>query len=299
MERAMERAQTLAVAGLEHWNAPSARTTRETFTHDARKMRAHDASRVMAARSMRSMCSIPATTRMRARSMSRSMPAGRVPSRARALFIIFLLKKRKEEMENSPPLMETPAAFARRLGVHKSTISRAIQSGRLTVVSGKLDVQKSLSDWRSTAAGTRPDVSARLEEQRRAAGIAPKDAPPSVATEPGEILLPEPQESSGLAHYTRLLLSAQNNRDRLALQMEAGKRFPLPAVEDEAQALGATLRGALERLVDQSAPRLAITRDNAERRTLLVEQVKVLSLTLRRELPRALRRLRLAGKKAA
>jgi hypothetical protein len=101
-----------------------------------------------------------------------------------------------------------------------------------------------------------------------------------------------------LADYTQAMLASQNALARLSIQIRTHKRYPADAIHDEAQALGATLRGALERLVDQTAPRLAVQRDQAARRAILVEQVKALGRTLRREMPRALRRLRLAGKKA-
>ena len=64
-----------------------------------------------------------------------------------------------------------------------------------------------------------------------------------------------------LADYTQALLASQNALARLSIQLRTHKRYPADAIHDEAQALGATLRGALERLVDQTAPRLAVQRD--------------------------------------
>ena len=223
-------------------------------------------------------------------------------------------------------LLETPAAFARRLGVHKSTISRAISAGRLVLDGGFLDVEVSLRLWQATKPGLRPDVLARHAAKRSPAmpgamlpAPAPRSAPEDAAAdaeaedddaatdldrllggdEDGESA--QPADASGaprLADYTQALLASQNALARLSIQLRTHKRYPAGAIHDEAQALGATLRGALERLVDQTAPRLAVQRDPAARRALLVEQVKALGRTLRREMPRALRRLRLAGKKA-
>ncbi len=215
-------------------------------------------------------------------------------------------------MEASP-LRETPAAFARRLGVHKSTISRAIAAGRLHLDGGFLDVDTSLRLWQATKPGLRPDVLARhaakrgqaIPEAHPAAECAGADVgdaddlselPADAATET------TPAAADGaprLADYTQSLLASQNALARLSIQLRTHKRYPADAMHDEAQALGATLRGALERLVDQTAPRLAVQSDPAARRALLEEQVKALGRTLRREMPRALRRLRLAGKKTA
>lgn len=222
-------------------------------------------------------------------------------------------------------LLETPAAFARRLGVHKSTISRAISAGRLVLDGGFLDVEVSLRLWQATKPGLRPDVLARHAAKRSPAipEAAPASAAPRSAAETAagaaeddhaatdlDRLLGGDEDGEGsppaaaagsprLADYTQALLAAQNALARLSIQLRTHKRYPADAIHDEAQALGATLRGALERLVDQTAPRLAVQRDPAARRALLVEQVKALGRTLRREMPRALRRLRLAGKKTA
>ena len=221
-------------------------------------------------------------------------------------------------------LLETPAAFARRLGVHKSTISRAISAGRLVLDGGLLDVDASLRLWQATKPGLRPDVLARHAAKRSPAipeaipaAAAPRSAPETASgaaedddaaagmdrllggDEDGDGSPPAAAGSPRLADYTQALLAAQNAMARLSIQLRTHKRYPADAIHDEAQALGATLRGALERLVDQTAPRLAVQRDPAARRALLVEQVKALGRTLRREMPRALRRLRLAGKKTA
>jgi hypothetical protein len=228
------------------------------------------------------------------------------------------------------PLRETPAAFARRLGVHKSTISRAIAAGRLHLDGGFLDVDASLRLWQATKPGLRPDVLARHAAKRgqaipeaHPAAATPRSAPARLgdnaeaaeyagddagdADDLSEIPADAATETTPaaadgaprLADYTQSLLASQNALARLSIQLRTHKRYPADAMQAEAQALGATLRGALERLVDQTAPRLAVQSDPGARRALLEEQVKALGRTLRREMPRALRRLRLAGKKTA
>ena len=71
----------------------------------------------------------------------------------------------------------------------------------------------------------------------------------------------------------------------------------LSAKAEEAGGIGATMRAAIERIIDQTAPRLAVMRDDAERRRLIDAEVRRVRWMLRRELPRALRRMRSAGVK--
>lgn len=200
---------------------------------------------------------------------------------------------------------ETPAAFARRLGVNKSTVCRAIQSGRLILVDGLLEVASSMHRWKNTKTGQRPDVAARHAANRRAGNpeATPKDIAPPAAAEAAELPLTTPDDGAdsgppSLATHTQELLAAQNAMARLSIQLRTHKRYPLESISREAQALGATLRSALERLVDQTAPRLAVQHDPDARRATLAGEVARLQRLLRREMPRALRRLRSEGKNA-
>ena len=196
---------------------------------------------------------------------------------------------------------ETPAAFARRLGVNKSTVCRAIQSGRLILVDGLLDVASSLHRWKNTKTGQRPDVAARHAADRRSANPAatPEEIAPPAPAEESPLTMPDDGADSGppsLATHTQELLAAQNAMARLSIQLRTHKRYPLESISREAQALGATLRSALERLVDQTAPRLAVQQDPDTRRATLAGEVARLRRLLRQEMPRALRRLRSEGK---
>ena len=50
-------------------------------------------------------------------------------------------------------LMESQAAFARRLGLSKSTVCEAIAIGRLVLTDGKIDVADNLKRWNHLLAG--------------------------------------------------------------------------------------------------------------------------------------------------
>jgi len=67
------------------------------------------------------------------------------------------------------PKTETRAQFAARLGVHRSTITRAVEAGRLVLhENGHILVAPSLKRWHETKAG-RTDMEARHAQNRGAA----------------------------------------------------------------------------------------------------------------------------------
>ena len=203
-----------------------------------------------------------------------------------------------------------PVDFARILGIHKSTVTRAIQSGRLIAVDGKLDVQENLRRWESTKAGSRPDVAARHASQRPQDSRTPVRTAENATAAQADTLtdeksgpereenLPADQagssslESGTLPYFTARRIDAQNKLVKLGMQLRAGRRYPVEGMRREALALGGTLRASLERLVDQTAPRLAVTSDRAARRDLLEAETRQLRRDLRREFVRSLRRLR-------
>lgn len=199
-------------------------------------------------------------------------------------------------------MKETRAAFARRLGVEKSTITRAVQAGRLVIdADGLLDVDDSLRRWKSTQAG-RTDVAARHAARRGRAipeDIGPADRPaalpraPSAPEIPADLDLGEGADSR--AGWKAQILAYENAAIRLEIALRQGKRYPLADVEREAQSLGAMLRAGFERLIDQTAPRLAVATDRAERRRLIDAELRTLRSLVRSEMPRALRRMRASG----
>ena len=183
-------------------------------------------------------------------------------------------------------MIETPAAFARRLGVHKSTVCRAIKAGRLIVSSGMLDVADSLQRWEKTKPGTRPDVLAR-HAAKRSAGIptqpgaqnAPQIAAQTVSRNASQHdALPagrkdeldahiedendpaaspadagQASDGPGLAHYAQALLAAQNAMARLAIQMRSHRRYRM---DRKFTALLRHTRRRIDREIEHDFPNL-------------------------------------------
>ena len=216
---------------------------------------------------------------------------------------------------------ESLAAFARRLRVHRSTITRAAQAGRLHLTpDGRVLIAESLSSWQATLAG-RLDVAerhAQAREQTRSQALpqplaatqapaAPQNTPsgpisapaapvaastnPATATAtPLDADPADPTADSRAAAAARTL-HWQNQHLQLDLAAAAGQELPRDALLQELSGLGAALRGGLERLTDQLSPRLAAAASDADRQRLLQAELHLLARQLAREFPRALRRL--------
>ena len=207
----------------------------------------------------------------------------------------------------SVPKTETRAAFARRIGVNKSTITRAAEAGRLVLTpAGHVIIEKSLVKWHATKGG-RNDVSARHAENRGADipehSQGQKNAPaafnpPNNATH--ETTEPQPGGgSSGRTRAKTIGLHYENQSIKLEMALRRGLRYPIPLVRQEAAGIGSTVRAAIERIIDQTAPRLAVMTSDLDRRRLLDEEAARLRRVIKSELPRALRRMRAAGGKTS
>lgn len=185
--------------------------------------------------------------------------------------------------------LETQAQFARRLGVNRSTINRHIAAGRVVVVGKRIDVEPSLARL-AQVTGTRPDVAARHAAARTPEALPPQPQAPSPAHEP----LDDNTDGASFdrARYKAAAMQFENSQIKLEMALRRGVRLPLADVKREAAALGAVLRAALERLVDQTAPRLAVMTATPARAALIHAELRQVRRTLRGEFPRALRRLR-------
>lgn len=198
----------------------------------------------------------------------------------------------------------TPAAFARLLGVNRSTISRAIAAGRLTLTDdGLLDPVQARADWQRSKHGGRPDVAARIDANRRP-GVPTACAPAAIsqvveadAIADAKIAAdaePDAAEAApGTMQAWRIArLVAENASLTLAMELATHARYPRDRLLDEAQAIGSALRAQLERLVDQLAAPIAAHREAEDRRRLIETECARLRRAARATFPAALRRLR-------
>lgn len=204
--------------------------------------------------------------------------------------------------------LESRAAFARRLGVNKSTITRAFQAGRLVMQGNLVDIEPSLARWHATKGG-RDDVAERFAAQRgQDIPTQPYPYPAEESATAGDsgALPPQPDAqpmgatgagSGDRTHYKALTLRFENETIKLEMALRRHMRYPLPSVRREAYGLGLALRASVERMVDQTAPRLAAAQ-TPERRALLIAECHALSRAMHTEFVRALRRLRQSEKKS-
>ncbi|RLJ20775.1 hypothetical protein DJ031_04500 [bacterium endosymbiont of Escarpia laminata] len=176
---------------------------------------------------------------------------------------------------------ETQAAFARRLGVNRATITRAKQAGRLVMEGKRVEIEQSLARWHATKAG-RTDLDAIHAEQRGA----------TVPTTQDQLVSEPTGAPADRTQYKAMLLHYENQQIKLEMGLRRGQRFLLADVSRESHGLGATLRAGIERLIDQTAPRLSIIRSDEERAILLQKEVKKIKSMMKSEFAIALRRMR-------
>lgn len=188
--------------------------------------------------------------------------------------------------------------FARFLGVNKSSVSRARKAGRLVLVAdGQVDFEASAARWHETAGG-RTDVAARHAAHRGSAipTAAPAQKNATAAHGGADAGLVEPaQEHGGRASAKAALLHYVNGLIKLEMALRRGLRLERVAVRREAQALGALVRAGIERVIDQTAPRIAAAGTDLQRRQIIAAEIRRLRWVIKREMPRALRRMRDAG----
>lgn len=195
--------------------------------------------------------------------------------------------------------IETKSAFARRIDRVPSYITELIRHGRLVLTADgkKIEVEASLALLEKTASGLNPAVAARHAQVRQQKNkpaalqaLAP-DTPKPIKTRKPKTTAHVDDDTSR-AHYERVSQHFKNSKKALEFDLYMGRRFGLVAARREAMSLGNTLRATLERLIDQTAPRLAVMGHTQDRLHLLQTEIKLLTSIIKAEYPRALRRLK-------
>lgn len=213
-------------------------------------------------------------------------------------------------------------ALTQRMGraVAPSTVTRWGQDGKIVLVgpgrAAKVDVEASLARLESLGVGKlRPDVAARHTDEtaykaahgpQDASGIPAhaqaKNAATSAAIAATSVAtlddLPTPAASGpGKAKYKAIALHYENQTIKLGMALAQGRRYPRQDVRDESNGLGNGLRAAVERLIDQTAPRLAVLPGHLDRGLLLKREVRKIKRLINLEFAGSLRRLRKNARK--
>lgn len=195
----------------------------------------------------------------------------------------------------------TQAEFARRIAdrmgrtVARSTVKRWADAGKIVSSDdGLVDLTASLKRLDALGVGQlRPDVTLRHRSEAADKGAQrTQHADATAARHVGHAGPEQADAAAGRRRHKETALYFDNQLIRLDMALEAGNRYIKRDVRQEGFALGATLRSELERVIDQSAPLLAITTDDAERCKIITAALKRVRGVVRRAYPAALRRLR-------
>lgn len=158
--------------------------------------------------------------------------------------------------------VESMAAFARRLGVARSTVTRWAKAGHIELApNGKVRVEESLRRLEQMQ-GARPDVAARHATKRgksiTAAGShAEQTADASVETAHEKTGASPVSIEAALADYKAQMLKFRNSLTKLEIALERGDWLVRDAHNRRMGELGKRLRQSLENLADSLAPRMA------------------------------------------
>jgi hypothetical protein len=209
-------------------------------------------------------------------------------------------------------------ALIARMGraVAPSTVTRWGQDGKIVLIghgrAAKIDVAASLARLDHLGVGRiRDDVAQRHATEARQGAQTASGMP---VRQPGQQTLPDRNSAAinpvtgedlgnvettgaGKAKYKAAVLHYENSLIKLGLQLARGQRYDKTLVKDEAAGLGNALRAAVERLVDQTAPRLAVLPNHLDRGLLLRREVRHIKRLINLEHAASLRRLKRSAKR--
>ncbi len=195
----------------------------------------------------------------------------------------------------SKPRVETKSKFATRLGVHRSTVTRGVKDGRIvTDLNGRVLIEESLKRWHATR-GPREDMQAAHAAKRgQSIPSAPHTPADDASDDLADGIAPEAliDSDSERARYRAITIHWENEKIRLDMDLAAGQRLERDDVLAAASGIGGNLRSAVERLIDETAPRLAVTTGSNDRRAILAAALDQLTTGLRDDHARAFNRLR-------
>lgn len=172
------------------------------------------------------------------------------------------------------------SAYAKKHGWAPSYVTKLIAQGRIVLDDNKKVMVQASDEKIKATAGARSDVAARNLQQRE----TKTDKSPLADL---NVPLDELPDGSR-AKYKAMTMHFENQSKKLDMALAQCLRFDLAQVRDEALGIGNTLRAAVERLVDITAPRLAIAKTRDERARILTIEASALRRTLKNAFSRAL-----------
>lgn len=205
---------------------------------------------------------------------------------------------------------ESKSAFARRLGVAPSYVTKLKDEGRIVVVDGQVEVEASLARMEATKDPNRDDVRqrhAKARDAKRLAGatgapvagvIAPREGGESDAGEKtaprgdfggtgGKPSGDEEAEAGPVIQAAEVFRKArtakmhfESRRAVIRVARLQGRLADMATIRKSAGNDGASLRSLLENLPDQAAPRLAPVREAGKAAAILSELFDDIEATL-------------------
>ena len=215
-------------------------------------------------------------------------------------------------MPDPGPRLVSQAEFARLVAVRvgrevaRSTVKRWADAGNLVMVGKRVDADASLARMEALGVGRlRPDVAARHAQAARpmptpAQSQENATAPilDATASATHDDTIADVDAGLSKARLKAAVLHYENSLIKLGLQLARGQRYDKTQVKDEAAGLGNALRAAVERLVDQTAPRLAVMPSHLDRGLLLRSEMRHVKRLIKLEHTASLRRVKKrSGKK--
>lgn len=155
---------------------------------------------------------------------------------------------------------ETRADFARRLGWNRSSVTRAVQDGRVVLIGGLVDVDASLSKIEALAS---PSAHHRAHAQQlvEARQVKTPTATAVAAAMNAYAPLDEAAPAESIEQLNLRLKRAEANKreheeaiTRMERETRAGNLIAREEVDFAMDDLGATLRSLMENLADRLAP---------------------------------------------
>lgn len=173
---------------------------------------------------------------------------------------------------------ESKSAFARRLGVAPSYVTKLAQAGRLIVIDGQIEVETSLALIETTKDPNRDDVRQRHAQARdekrqgRPAAVPPASEPKRPTKEaPQPAAQPMLKAASAFREARADRTHYQARTVEMRVAHSQGKLVDVAVIRQCAANDGAMLRNLMENLPDAGAPRLVAVRDPARAARILNE----------------------------